>query len=84
MVEEERPLGNGREVVEMEVMEGGMPGVEARDGVPNLTERTGVDARELASSTVNCSTLYSLEKRIYTRGKERQCGEAEEGTHLER
>lgn len=40
-------------MVEMDVMEGGTPGVEDRDGGPNLTERIGVDARELASSTVN-------------------------------
>lgn len=48
---EERP--GKRAEVEMDVTEGGIPGVEDRDGGPNLTERRGVEARELASSTVN-------------------------------
>lgn len=55
---------------EMEVMEGGMPGVEDRDGGPNLKERRGVDARELASSTVNCP--YLCESLL---SRARGCGE---------
>lgn len=62
---EERP--GKRAEVEMEIMEGGMPGVEERDGGPNLTERKGVDARELASSTVNypylCESLLLEQER---------------------
>lgn len=54
-ITEDRP--GKRAGVEMKVMEGGMPGVEDRDGRPNLTECRGVDSRELACSTVNCPYL---------------------------
>lgn len=54
-VADERP--GKRAEVEMDVTEGGIPGVEDRDGGPNLTERRGVEARELASSTVNYTPL---------------------------
>lgn len=55
---EERP--GKRAEVDMEVIEGGMPGVDERDGGPNLTERKGVDALELASSIVNYHTSLGV------------------------
>lgn len=52
---EERP-GKQAEM-EMEVMESRMTGAEDQDESPSLNERREVEARELTSSTGNCSRL---------------------------
>lgn len=65
--------------VEMEVVEGGIPGVEDRDGGPNLTERRGVDARELASSTLNYPLPYTVSYRGAGEGGEGRTLNGNEG-----
>lgn len=57
-VEEVRPGKQARD--ETEVVRGAIPGVEGRDGGPNLTKRRYLDALELASSIENYPSFDRL------------------------